>query len=112
MEDEYSDRSKKTIAFRWDDVREVIAFKKDCYVHDQIRMVFVTDEILYEVTESMPGWNALIEALPRCLPGAPAPSEWWARVAQPPFAPCVTKIYSACGTLPSTKAPASPTPNT
>jgi hypothetical protein len=78
---------------RWDDVNAVIAYKRDIFAFDLICLGFGTANGSIEVNEQMHGWSHLIEELPLRLPGTPPFSDWWERVAQPPFAPCVTKLF-------------------
>ncbi len=53
----------------WDEVKRVVALKKDCLIVDSIRMIFElkTGEC-HEVHEEMCGWKELVEALPAYLP--------------------------------------------
>jgi hypothetical protein len=60
---------------------------------DLICLGFVTANATVEVHEEMQGWSQLVEQLPLRLPGAPPLSGWWERVAQPPFAPSLTKLF-------------------
>lgn len=54
---------------------------------------FETPEGTVEVHEDMQGWSQLVEELPSRLLGVPQLSDWWERVAKPPFASCVIKLY-------------------
>jgi len=49
-------------------------------------MGFITPDGAVELNEQMDGWNSLIDAVPRILPGTTSKEEWWDKVAQPPFA--------------------------
>src|ERR1700750_2530007 len=86
--DEYSSGATRVFELHWSDIRTVIAYKRDCYVHDLICFDFYTDDFVLTLHEHMVGWNALVDALPVYLPGMPSQCEWWQKVAQPPFAPC------------------------
>jgi hypothetical protein len=74
-------------------VETVLAYKRDVYAVDLICLGFGNAEQTIEVNEGMRGWSQLIESLPSLLPGTPPPSDWWERVAKPPFAPSVATLY-------------------
>jgi len=80
-------------SIRWNDVKTVLAYKRDLYATDLICLGFTSPDGTIEVDEEMPGWPQLVERLPTVLPGTPPMSDWWERVAKPPFAPCVTKLF-------------------
>jgi len=80
-------------SLRWNDVNAVLAYKRDLYLTDLICLAFATHDSTIEVDEEMQGWSQLVEELPRLLPGTPPLSDWWERVAKPPFAACVTKLF-------------------
>ena len=84
-----------TLTFAWQDVTRIVAFKRDCFTVDSVRLVFeLNGAQTIEVSEEMLGWQALVDAVPHHLPGALAQEEWWAKVAFPAFALCLTEIYS------------------
>jgi hypothetical protein len=78
---------------RWNEVKAVIAFKRDLYATDLICLGFLGPDRTIEVDEEMHGWLQLVEGLPDLLPGTPSLSDWWEQVAKPPFAPSVTKLF-------------------
>src|SRR5262249_156198 len=80
-------------SLEWDDVSAVLAYKRDLYTVDLICLGFVTRNGTIEVHEEMQGWSQLLDQFPSRLPGAPPCSDWWGRVAKPPFAPSVTKLF-------------------
>ncbi len=80
-------------SLKWHEVTSVLAYKRDLYVADLICLGFTSPDATIEVDEEMQGWSQLVERLPNLLPGTPPPSEWWERVAKPPFASCVTKLF-------------------
>ena len=88
-----SESSQPLASLEWHDVRAVLAYKRDVYAVDLICLGFVTPERTIEVHEDMPGWSQLLEQLPSWLPGVPPVSDWWERMAKPPFEPCVTKLF-------------------
>jgi len=82
-----------TASLKWNEVRTVLAYKRDLYATDLICIGFTSPEGTIEVDEEMQGWSQFVEWLPRLLPGTPPLSDWWERVAKPPFSPCVTKLF-------------------
>jgi hypothetical protein len=93
----YEDGSVDKEEMKWRDVNWAVAHKKDCYTVDQIRIEFLIDEdgksgVL--VTESMEGWEALIDALPTYLPGTLSKADWWDAVVKPAFATNWTILYT------------------
>jgi hypothetical protein len=78
---------------KWNAVKTILAYKRDVYAYDLICLGFNTSDGTIEVNEEMQGWSQLVERLPSVLPGTPAFSDWWERVAQPPFAPCATTLF-------------------
>ncbi len=80
-------------SLKWNEVKTVLAYKRALYATDLICLGFTSPAGTIEVDEEMQGWSQLVERLPGLLPGTPPLSEWWERVAMPPFAPCVTKLF-------------------
>jgi hypothetical protein len=80
-------------SLNWSEVRTVLAYKPDLYTTDLICLGFTALDGTIEVDEEMQGWSQLVERLPSLLPGTPPLSDWWERVAKPPFATCVTKLF-------------------
>jgi len=85
--------SEGAASLKWDEVNTVLAYKRDFYVTDLICLGFTSPAGTIEVDEEMQGWSQLVERLPSLLPGTPPMSDWWERVAKPPFASCVTKLF-------------------
>ena len=90
-----ADGSVTTTMVKWQDVNGAVAFKRDCYTVDQIRIGFTTEKGGIVVTEDMEGWEALIDLLPSYLPGTLDSADWWGKVAQPPFATNPTTLFPA-----------------
>jgi hypothetical protein len=88
-----AESSSSQASLEWRDVNAVLAYKRDLYTMDLICLGFVTPAGTIEVHEDIQGWSQLIEQLPSRLPGVPPLSDWWERVAKPPFASCVTKLF-------------------
>ncbi len=89
------DRNKEIVyEAPWVQVDRIVAYKKDCLTVDQIRFEFqLCDGRTLIVTEDMQGWKELITELPNWLAGFPAESEWFPRIAQPPFATNLCVLY-------------------
>ncbi len=79
---------------RWSEVSRVVAYKRDCWGIDLLCMAIGTVAGAVEINEEMDGWAALTDALPMLLPGTLDKSQWWQRIAQPPFAANVTTLFS------------------
>lgn len=82
---------EKAIPFA--EVRQVVAFKRDCYTVDSIRMLLVAGAETVEISEEMSGWEEWIAALPERLPGALRFEEWFFEVAFPAFETRATLLY-------------------
>jgi hypothetical protein len=82
------------VAVHWSEVVRVLALKRDLGMVDQICLAFVCrDGASVELDEEMGGWSALTEALPSHLSGCVPWTEWFRKVAHPPFATNLTEIY-------------------
>ncbi|HEY1203882.1 MAG: hypothetical protein ABSH46_17630 [Bryobacteraceae bacterium] len=79
----------------WSEVATVYAYKVDCFAVDQIRVALSdsTGRVRVLVCEDYAGYEELIRALPRYLPGCLAPEEWFQRVAFPAFETKWTALY-------------------
>ena len=80
------DGSESTVTIQWRDVTSVTAFKRDLFAYDLICFALTTRAVEFEIDEEMDGWQSLVDALPTYIPGFPNEAEWWAKIAQPPFA--------------------------
>jgi hypothetical protein len=92
-----SEPTQPLASLEWNNVSAVLAYKRDLYAVDLICLGFVTPQGTIEVHEGMQGWSPLLEQLPSWLPGVPLASNWWERVAKPPFEACVTKLFDRAG---------------
>jgi hypothetical protein len=87
-------RAESPVALlNWSAVKIILAYKRDVFAHDLICLAFEPSDGTIEVNEEMHGWSQLVEALPSVLPGTPPFSDWWGRVAQPPFVTCATTLF-------------------
>lgn len=88
------DKTHETVATFWTDIRRATAFKRDMFTVDCICLQLDrADGTIVEINEDMAGWNRLVEALPKQLPGCKSYSEWYSSVAFPPFTANPTEIY-------------------
>jgi hypothetical protein len=85
--------SSRTDSLTWNEIEKVVAYKRDLYTIDLICLGFATAKQTIELNEEMHGWSQLVEKLPSLLPGTPEMSDWWERVAKPPFAPSIATLF-------------------
>ncbi len=85
--------SEGATSLKWNEVKTVLAYKRDLYATDLICLGFTSPAGTIEVDEEMQGWSQLVERLPSLLPGTPRMSDLWERVAKPPFRTCVTTLF-------------------
>jgi len=90
----HADGSEGKTELKWNQVKGIIAYKRNCYTVDLICMGFATPDGTVELSEEMDGWNALSDAVPRLLPGTASKAEWWHKVAKPPLAANPTTLFS------------------
>ena len=88
--------SKETVRLIWGQVRNVFAYKRDCFAIDEIRLLIEGPEKEHwiEVTENDDGYEHLLQQMPIRIPGFPGQGEWWQRVALPPSKTQWTQIYA------------------
>jgi hypothetical protein len=77
--------------FAWNDVCEVVTFKRDLGIYDDICLGFRIDERWIEISEEIEGWGALTSALRVRFPTIP--DDWYGAVMLPPFAKCYRVLY-------------------
>ncbi|MDA0587678.1 MAG: hypothetical protein O2820_05305 [Planctomycetota bacterium] len=82
------------VTVRWQDVVEIVAFKRDLLTRDLICVGFrvVGSEELIETDEEMPGFGKLRADVESRFS---LPENWWSEVAFPAFATNMTTIWSA-----------------
>jgi hypothetical protein len=79
----------------WAEVTAVFAYKQDCFAVDRIWIAIADqhDRVRVELNEDDVGYQALIDELPKRLPGCPSPDEWFTRVAIPAFETNLTVLF-------------------
>lgn len=77
--------------FRWDEILEIVTFKRDLFIHDDIRLAFRLDHGWLEVGEDAQGWSELTEQMRRQFPEIP--TDWYTTVMFPPFETCYRLLY-------------------
>ena len=77
----------------WADVKEVVAWKEDCFTSDNICIGFrVEEEPQYlQVVEEAEGWQELLAELEQRY--RIRPEDWWSRVAFPAFRTNWTSLW-------------------
>ena len=78
----WSDR-EGTYSFRWDDVEEILTFKRDLWTVDSIRLAFRVGDRWYEVGEEDAGFMSLVERMQAKFPAVP--EAWYLEVMFPAF---------------------------
>jgi hypothetical protein len=77
--------------FAWSEVQEVVTFKRDCLIYDDIRLGFRIGDGWIEISEDVEGWSDLTAAIARHFPAAP--TGWYAYVMLPPLETCYRLLY-------------------
>lgn len=70
--------------FLFDDVVEIVGYKRDRLTTDQVRLIFRTRAFEYDLSEDMVGWSGLVTQMERHFQGL-YPS-WFQSVSYPAFA--------------------------
>ena len=89
------DGSELITEVKWCELNRVVAFKPDLITVDLVCMVLTTASGTVEIDEEMEGWDTLVDALPKQVPGTLELAEWWHRVAQPAFATNPIVLFSS-----------------
>lgn len=82
---------REIFSLRWNDIQEIVAFKRDLFTTDLVCFSFLTSDGSFEVNEEVPGFSSLESALEKELPGFD--NTWRYKVIKPAFAPNRTVIY-------------------
>lgn len=80
-------------ALRWDDVKEIFAFKDDVFAYDIICLGFRLDDAgtYLKIDEECEGYKELLDFLPAVFPYIR--TDWFAEVAFPAFATCLISLW-------------------
>src|SRR4051794_18075677 len=69
------DGDRQSAQFVWNEVQEVVTFKRDLGTWDDICLAFRVNDRWFETSEDADGWSALSSALRRHFPTIPA--DWY-----------------------------------
>ena len=82
-------------SLRWRDVQRIVVYKEDIFAYDLICMQFdLADGEFLRVHEHMNHWEEIATVVSERFPEAVAPEVWFDQVMLPPFAPCLTEVWS------------------
>jgi len=72
------------VRFNWNDIGEIVTFKRDLYIHDQIclGLRLKDSETYMQIEEDNPSWAEFLECLQAHFP---LPENWQGEVMQPAF---------------------------
>ncbi len=82
---------REIFSLRWNDIQEIVAFKRDLFTTDLVCFSFSTSDASFEVNEEVRGFSSLESALGKELPGFD--NTWRYKVIKPAFAPNRAVIY-------------------
>ncbi len=90
-----ADNPREVIAeIHWDEISRVIAYKRDCFIYDQICFaVDIEKAKAFEICEDMEGWENLIQTFPQKLSGFPEKKQWLQKLAFPAFKTNVITLF-------------------
>ena len=81
-------------AIEWRNVVAVFTFKRSLVYIDSIRMCFsLNNDLTFEISEEMAGWEPLVRQLPEYLEGCARFDDWFATVTFPAFETNWTQVY-------------------
>lgn len=85
--------SDELFSMKWQDIREVVAFKRDELTSDCICLSFraSSGDEYFEVNEEMEGFILLSVEMMRHIPSISP--DWFDAVMQPPFATSSTRLF-------------------
>ena len=72
------------ISIRWDNVIEIVTFKRDFWMYDDVRLEFRLSDNCCKISEDCVNFRALVESMQRRFPEIPA--DWRHEVTHPAFA--------------------------
>ena len=77
--------------FAWDEVLEVVTFKRDLLTYDDIRLGFRLADGWLEVSEDAQGWSEMTQEMHRQFPEIPP--DWYMTVMFPAFETCYRVLF-------------------
>jgi hypothetical protein len=84
-------RRRPVISFRWQDVGEIVTFKRDFFTWDDIRLAFHITDGWVEMSEQWDRWTDVCMEMARRFPTIP--ERWYFEVMLPPFETCYRTLY-------------------
>jgi hypothetical protein len=92
-----SNSGKVATKYRWDEVGQIVGFKRDHGMYDEICLqIDIRCRVgVLELSEEFGGFDKFIKAMEEHLPGIPR--DWWQQLAFPVFAENGTIIYRRVG---------------
>ena len=84
---------QRLFTVRWDEIREIVAFKRDFLTWDCVFLAFRVDadDRYLEVNEEIPGFILLSDEMMSRFPMIPA--DWFAATTQPPLTTTWTRLF-------------------
>jgi hypothetical protein len=76
---------------QWDDITEIIAFKRDLLTTDIVCLMLRTSGMTFEINEEMTEFSQLAKELEKVFPTFD--KSWWEKVVTPAFATNETIVY-------------------
>jgi hypothetical protein len=83
--------SSGIINIRWDEVKEIYAYKLDLMTIDEICFDIVLSETVITLSEEIEGWQIFTDKLETVVTGFD--KEWFAKVVYPAFKTNYTRVY-------------------
>jgi hypothetical protein len=84
---------REVFSVSWEDVREIVAFKRDLITADCVCLAFRTsdEDVYFEVNEEIDGFVLLTDEMMSHFPNIH--HDWFGSVPQPPFATNWTRLH-------------------
>jgi len=75
----------------WNEINEIIAYKRDLVTTDQVCLDIVLDESIISFSEENNGWDGFVKKMNAMFPTID--QDWERKVTYPPFATNLTILY-------------------
>lgn len=92
---QFTDGSVRELAMQWDDVKRVVAFRRDVLTSAVLSVAITDAAAVVVLDERMEGWGGLIDGLPRHFALAPSFAEWLAGLEHEPLSSGWTILFRA-----------------